>query len=118
MFSRSRAVLLTLAVLAASVSSSALAEFSDANATMKCCAKTQYACAGVGSPDDCCRKMHHRSSGVSPSIVRTSTVGHDAAATAPSQAPRFALVVRHQLPATSDCRPHDPPHLHTFSLLI
>jgi hypothetical protein len=117
MFNRSRAFLVTLAVLFGSVSSSALAEVRDATAMMKCCAKTQYACAGIGTPDDCCRKMHHSSSRVSPSVVRTSIVRHDAATIGPSLAPRF-VVVREQLRAASESRPHDPPHLHTFSLLI
>jgi hypothetical protein len=109
----------TLAVLAASVSTSAFAEFREANAALHCCAKTQYACAGVGTPDDCCRKMHHRSSRTTPPVVRTSTVGHDAAILAPPLAPFFAVVVRDHFRATSHSNhPHDPPHLHTFSLLI
>jgi hypothetical protein len=119
MFARSRAILVTLAVLAASLSASAFTEFRDANAAMRCCAKTQYACAGVGTPDDCCRKMHHTSSRVGPSIVRASLVAQDAAFVAPGLTPSFAIVARDQYRvASSAARPHDPPHLHTFSLLI
>jgi hypothetical protein len=119
MLARSRTLLVTLAVLAASLSMSAFAEFGDANAAMHCCAKTQYACAGVGTPDDCCRKMHHRSSRATPSIVRTSPIGHDAAILAPPPVASVSVVVRDQHRAASDWNhPHDPPHLHTFSLLI
>jgi hypothetical protein len=119
MFGRGKTLLVTLAVLAGSVSTSAFVEFGNANAAMHCCAKTQYACAGVGTPDDCCRKMHHRSSRATPSIVRQSTVGHDAAILAPPLTPFFAVVVRERFQAAFDWNhPHDPPHLHTFSLLI
>jgi hypothetical protein len=119
MFARTRTLLVTFAVLAASLSASAFGEFRDANAVMKCCAKTHYACAGVGTPENCCRKMHHSSSRVSPSIIQTSSFDHALAVVPPPVSPFFSTVACDPFrPASDWSRPHDPPHLHTFSLLI
>jgi hypothetical protein len=86
---------------------------------MECCAKTEYECAGIQTPDDCCQTMGHSL--------------HDAAATTPQSqlnipAPLLAVAaaVAVALPEGSvrtaplDIfkRPHDPPHLHPVPLLI
>jgi len=88
---------------------------------MACCAKTHGGCAGVKSPDTCCRGMGH--------------VGVTPASTTPPNGPTWdAPVMRAILAqtATGDSgvgsaqvfvcvafkRPHDPPHLHAFTLLI
>ena len=77
------------------------------------------------TPDDCCNQMGH-TSGPSPvgTILSLPTV-HSASqpfvATAVTIAPSFIATVRPALaPVAHDAfkRPHDPPHLHPFSLLI
>lgn len=87
---------------------------------MACCAKTHGDCAGVKAPDDCCRGMGHVVAGPTSNTPPTQprldypvlhailawTTIHSPAASAP-------LFV-----AVNFKRPHDPPHLHAFALLI
>jgi hypothetical protein len=84
-----------------------------------CCAKTRHACAGLKSPDDCCKRMGHtavpapataRSIDVVDALAIVSIVDHNTLVTT---AHPFA-----EVPVDSFKHPHDPPHLHTFSLLI
>ena len=87
---------------------------------MACCAKTKGDCAGVKTPDDCCRGMGHVVSGPTG-----STPQRQATLDSPSL---HALLVSTIIDAGVGCtpvvvsvdfkRPHDPPHLHTFALLI
>jgi hypothetical protein len=88
---------------------------------MACCAKTHGECAGVKRPDDCCRGMGH--------------VSADPAKTTPPSGPSLETSCLRAVlaqPAVADSairacpvfdvvafkRPHDPPHLHAFALLI
>jgi len=88
---------------------------------MACCAKAKGACAGVKRADDCCRGMGHTAAGPTSNtpqkhsmldapflyavVVWTTTSGDARSAFDPVFSPTFK-------------RPHDPPHLHPFSLLI
>ena len=86
---------------------------------MACCAKTDYTCAGLSAPDDCCQHMGH--------------AAHASPAGPPSGFRLFQPVVSIGSPILTDPpsptwdsgdavsafkRPHDPPHLHAHCLLI
>ena len=92
---------------------SAIARSADA---MACCAKAHYDCAGLQSPDDCCKTVR------STSALPSSTVASSHPPLAPPAV--AALIVVAWAPSTvalvadTFVRPHDPPHLHAFSLLI
>jgi hypothetical protein len=108
---------LLLAVLALALSP--LAALRDSAAAMACCAKTDYACAGLSSPDDCCQHMDHAAHGVTPGTVSaarellipiSAIVQSFATDTAAASDPLDTVSIF--------TRPHDPPHLHSYSLLI
>jgi hypothetical protein len=89
-----------------------------------CCASTDGACARLSTPDECCRTRERATSRVDNTLVPDSRVR-----TTPER-PDAPLVVLQapalrSLPASRDLdardyfkRPHDPPHLHPFPLLI
>jgi hypothetical protein len=105
--------------LASSVAASSFADLQASSAAMACCAKTDYTCAGMSSPDDCCRRMSHTAPRATAGTLSSATL---------LGAP-VALIVRpfavdvdtrsgvRRLPDSLP-RPHDPPHLHAYSLLI
>jgi hypothetical protein len=109
-----RVLLIVTAVVASS-----LADLRSSTAAMACCAKTHNQCAGLRAPDDCCKGMGH---------ATAASVAGTLSAAQPHVLPATGLVA--WLPAnlspsrassTPDLafkRPHDPPHLHPFSLLI
>jgi hypothetical protein len=86
-------------------------------AIMACCEKTDFRCAGIRTPDDCCRSMRQAgrespatTRGAFPSDVHPAAIvpeGLDADA-----------IIAELAPVISFKRPHDPPHLHHFNLLI
>jgi len=97
-----------------------LSELRDGADAMACCAKTDYTCAGMRAPDDCCRNMGHASAHQVPGTVSNQhpmpaptaisvNIGVDMLASIARMAPVVA-------PAFT--RPHDPPHLHSFAILI
>jgi hypothetical protein len=105
--------------VASSVAANAFAELQSAATAMACCANTNYECAGMSGPDDCCQRMRHTAGRtvaatfssarllVIPSaiVVDSFVVQHTPASALQSAGPAFK-------------RPHDPPHLHPYSLLI
>lgn len=97
-----------------------MADLRSAAEAMDCCAKTSYECAGFRTPDDCCNQMHQGTSGTVPSTVAAAPNPLDASMTAaPDAAVSLPTRIRRVEAAALDfIRPHDPPHLHTFSLLI
>jgi hypothetical protein len=97
-----------------------LSDLRSTDAAMACCAKTDYQCAGVATPDDCCQRMHHAPARPAPStapIARHAAEGQ-AVACLPAVYRPFPLPVTVVAISPDVARPHDPPHLHTFSLLI
>lgn len=83
---------------------------------MACCAHRQDCGGDVSAPDKCCAHMGHGASAKTGTIVQSSHL----AALVPIAFAAAAPLVR---PITiahdgSLARPHDPPHLHTFALLI
>ena len=106
-----------MVVVAAMVVSS-FADLRAAAAAMACGLKTNYACAGLSAPDDCCKHMGHTSEASAAGTLLTPL------AVGPAVQPIAREVVPEvDLPSGDPVdgaftRPHDPPHLHTFSLLI
>jgi hypothetical protein len=87
---------------------------------MACCRAAKGACAGWKSPDDCCQTRDIAVASVAPAPL---TAARNAAA--PPVAwlpfvPREHRSVTAAGPAATFPfkRPHDPPHLHAFTLLI
>ncbi len=107
-------------LLAVVLAGSGLDGFRASMKAMACCARTHGTCAGLDSPDDCCRRMGHTSAST-PSAVPTT---RDAAATTAFVAimPIASAVAwpssRHAIAEPAFKRPHDPPHLHPIPLLI
>jgi hypothetical protein len=85
-----------------------------------CCAATDYRCAGLRSPHDCCKHMGHTvGASTTGTIERGTHALPSATAVAvvqPANAP--ASVSRRPVASRTAARLHDPPHLHTFALLI
>jgi hypothetical protein len=83
---------------------------------MVCCAHRHDCGGGVSAPDKCCERMGHAAPAKSGTIVQRSHVGAlvPIAFAVPGPIVELAAIA-HRLGFT---RPHDPPHLHTFALLI
>jgi hypothetical protein len=117
---RFSAPLAAVLILSVAWASDEMADLRSAAEAMDCCAKTSYECAGFRTPDDCCNQMHQGTSGTVPSTVAAAPNPLDASMTAaPDAAVSLPTRIRRVEAAALDfIRPHDPPHLHTFSLLI
>ena len=106
-------------VFAIAIATTPLVKLASLAAAMACCAGTDYECATVGGPDDCCQNMGHAvaSATAAPPTSSVSLPGLTVAvisAIAVSPLERFE---RLQTSATFK-RPHDPPHLHPIPLLV
>jgi hypothetical protein len=96
-------------------------EQTNADAQMKCCANGHHQCSKTGSPDDCCKQMRP----VGPSaLLATSAaplvkvpVVHGIITLL--SVPSVNVVPALMTPVVPEFkRPHDPPHIHPFALLI
>src|SRR3954451_7475882 len=113
---RLRVIARTMVVVASIVVSS-FADLRAAAAAMDCCLKTNYACAGLSAPDDCCKHMGHtREATAAGTLVSVPAVGPALQSFAPEVVPDVDVSSRDGADGVFK-RPHDPPHLHTFSLL-
>jgi hypothetical protein len=111
-----KSVVVLLAVLAG-CSELVAAQFSIG--AMACCVRSHHECAGLRTPDDCCRTMG-RGIGASTSTApsaRESDIGLTLAVI-PVPAVSAAAGALRLLPDPTFKRPHDPPHLHPVALLI
>jgi hypothetical protein len=90
----------------------------NAHARMKCCATAHHTC-GKGNADDCCNKMNDAgpSSAVSTSAAQPVHVPV-VFAVLHSLATTYVTLRSAARVVATLIRPHDPPHLHTFPLLI
>ena len=109
-----------LVVLGLAIAGGDVARVRASLTAMSCCVKTHGDCAGVRTPDDCCRGMGHVAASPdgttatrgpafdSPLVpaVLAETTSHPGFTLA-----RVAVSIAFK-------RPHDPPHLHSFALLI
>jgi hypothetical protein len=86
-----------------------------------CCAETNGDCAGLSTPDTCCQTRQQAGQGLT-----TTAPGLRAGLAPPaidSDSPLATAIIgaaRVAIPLSVGFfkRPHDPPHLHIFSLLI
>jgi hypothetical protein len=116
---RSSKIIATVLLLVLAAAANDLAAMRASMRAHACCAKTRHACAGVKSPDDCCKRMGHTAA-PAPATTRSSD-GIDAPAIVSIADHDTIAATTHPFAAVSiDSfkHPHDPPHLHTFSLLI
>ena len=109
------ALLLGMTIVAGSAD--CVAAYAAMNA-MDCCVQSRD-CAGMRTPEDCCRHMGH---GVGASVSTAPTGIHVSFALAPAIVPVIAAPADSGSWSTttdrSFKRPHDPPHLHPVALLI
>jgi hypothetical protein len=111
-------VLARTLVVVASIAVSSFADLKAAATAMDCCRKTNYACAGLSAPDDCCQHMGHtREASLAGLLVTPPAVGPAVQPFAPEFVPDLTHRGKRRMDGAFT-RPHDPPHLHTFSLLI
>jgi hypothetical protein len=112
-------VLARILLIVTSMATGSLADLRSSTTAMACCAKTHNQCAGLSAPDDCCKRMGHATAG---SLAGTLSAAQPLvlAATGVVAWLPANLTAAH---GSSNVdfgfkRPHDPPHLHSFSLLI
>jgi len=104
--------------VASAVAATAFADLQSALTAMACCARTNYQCAGLSRSDDCCQRMGHTAAPTVGTLASASPLSVPLAVIVPgfTVAPTSASAPLNAGPAFK--RPHDPPHLHPFSLLI
>lgn len=107
-------------LIVASMAASPVADLLASAAAMACCAKTDYSCAGISGPDDCCQHMGHTAHGVAPGTCSSArSADTPTAAIVPAFSTDAAAPASTPFNSVSPfTRPHDPPHLHSYSLLI
>jgi hypothetical protein len=107
----------TVLLITISLGASAVTDFQSSVAAMACCAKTDYACAGLRAPDDCCQGMGHAAGGT---VAGTLSPVHspELVAVAISVSSRGLASSEPLSSKTALTRPHDPPHLHRYNPLI
>jgi hypothetical protein len=102
-----------------SVAASSLADLRSSATANACCVKANYQCAGLSEPDDCCKRMGHTAAA---GVAGTLSAAQPLVLPATIVATFLPIDVRAARDSSRpDCafkRPHDPPHLHPFSLLI
>jgi hypothetical protein len=112
-------VLTRVLLIVTSVAGSFVAELRSSTAAMACCAKAHSQCAGLSAPDDCCERMGHATAA---SVAGTLSAAQPHLLPATGDVARLPANLAHgRSPSTPESfftRPHDPPHLHSFSLLI
>jgi hypothetical protein len=115
-FSRIVVLLLLMPLASAANDLAAMGASSRAHA---CCAKTRYACAGLKSADDCCKRMGHAAPPAPATTTKAQSLDTDTTGVIVGvQSHVLAQAPARRSSNDSFKRPHDPPHLHTFTLLI
>lgn len=109
-------------LLPLAVTSDDLIRFALSADAHSCCASTNGSCAQLSTPDECCRTQEQAVSQGYATVGPDSRVQFVPAPSAglPAQFQRFDVEFPGVAEATSPAfkRPHDPPHLHPFPLLI
>jgi hypothetical protein len=108
---------LLVLLVASAVATNAFADLRASLAAMSCCAKTNYKCAGLSAPDDCCQHMGHGAQGAAAGTISNALLLQPAV-TVVLRPHADTTSTRQPLDASTFTRPHDPPHLHSYSLLI
>jgi hypothetical protein len=99
-----------------------LLQFSLSYRAAACCAETNGDCAGLSTPDTCCQ-TREQAAGQGLTTTAPGLRAELAPPAIDSDSPLATAIVgtaRMVVPLSvgSFKRPHDPPHLHIFSLLI
>ena len=122
---RVRAVALVCAfLLPAAVVCDGLIRFALSVEAYRCCASTGGECAKLSTPDECCKTQEQAASQGFTSVAPDTRVrfASDLSSALPVTAFQVARVEMFERtgPSATDrfTRPHDPPHLHPFPLLI
>ncbi len=116
-YSVSGAVLLIAALFAGNTAVCAAAARAS-RAEMACCKAGHRTCGQMTRASDCCKVGQHEAPGVALAKQIDAAVSIALPASLPAV---FAPLTDNRLHVPVDGtlkRPHDPPHLHTFSLLI
>jgi hypothetical protein len=114
----SKSIALWIALVGVGCAAIDLSELRDGAAAMACCAQTDYSCAGLQAPDDCCRHMGHAAAHPAPATLEKHRPLSSTMALPANVGPLTVVSLRPVAPVTAFTRPHDPPHLHPFALLI
>jgi hypothetical protein len=105
-------------LLASSIATNAFADLHSSATAMACCKKTHGQCAGLNTPDNCCKRMGHIGPGVSPSTLSAPPLVLPAIGNVTLLPANVSSASGSPTSGFGFKRPHDPPHLHPFSLLI
>jgi hypothetical protein len=116
----SRRIFAVVLLLAVAVAGTGLDGFRASLKAMACCVRSHGACAGLDSPDDCCRHMGHTSSSTPSAVqtIRADTSPMALLAVMPAVSVITFPLPHHRIADAAFKRPHDPPHLHPIPLLI
>ena len=114
-----RTIVAACVLTAVAFAANEISDMVGGQAAMVCCAKADYSCAGLSAPDTCCRRMHHAASHPTPSTAAAAN-SHDGLPAVALLPPVFFVgpTCGWESARVEFKRPHDPPHLHTYSLLI
>jgi hypothetical protein len=83
---------------------------------MSCCTHRHDCSGNISAPDKCCEQMGHAAPAKTGTVVHSSHVIALVPVAVTAQDPRVQQVsIFH---SNGWVRAHDPPHLHTFALLI
>jgi len=85
---------------------------------MACCAKANYTCAGLRAPDDCCKRAGHTVGPTAPGTIASTHLPVVESGVNPAFFFEILSDSTQAPPSGAVKRPHDPPHLHAFNLLI
>jgi len=117
---RSTGTIVAAFLLLPIVSASGLVSVAQSALATSCCAATDYSCAGLRAPDDCCKKMGH--SAGAPAATSVERAAHvtpaESAVVVVQSSAEPALRSFGRIATRAGARFHDPPHLHSFPLLI
>jgi hypothetical protein len=105
-------------LLSVASGATALAELRESGQAMACCAKADYSCAGMRAPDDCCRHMGHGVARAVPATIDSHQPLQAATEIPADFGPQVFASLASVASVATFTRPHDPPHLHPFALLI
>lgn len=107
-------------LLAVAIAGGVLADLQALAAAMACCAASDYECATLGAPDDCCQTMGHVG-GTFIAAPPAKSIAAPAGAFAIGAAvvvPRLELPDRFSATTQAFKPPHSPPLLHRNPLRI
>lgn len=120
MHPRTRSVIVAAWLVLPIIGASGIVSVVEAALATRCCAATDYTCAGLRAPDDCCKHMRHIvGAATSATIERIAHMSQPFVTVAIAPPARALATVSSQpIPSPTAKRLHDPPHLHAFALLI